>query len=126
MGTIGVVVRIPIQGRWAWEGLQRSSWPTGRSSTEAPKLPISLLFSRCISPFEWTCNVKISSLGVISSENSNSVTISKNGTKMRLLSPIDDFLSNTLSALGSLLDRLEYVAGLKTDGKYRHWGLAKT
>jgi len=46
---------------------------------------------------------------------------------MRLLSPIDDFLSNTLSALGSLLDRLEYVAGLQqSDGKYQHWGLAKT
>jgi hypothetical protein len=45
---------------------------------------------------------------------------------MRLLSPIDDFLSNTLSALGSLLDRLEYVAGLQSDGKYQHWGLSKT
>ncbi len=45
---------------------------------------------------------------------------------MRLLSPIDDFLTNTLSALGSLLDRLEYVAGLWSDGKYRHWGLART
>ena len=45
---------------------------------------------------------------------------------MRLLSPIDDFLSNTLSALGSLLDRLEYVAGLQSEGKYQHWGLART
>lgn len=46
---------------------------------------------------------------------------------MRLLSPIDDFLSNTLSALGSLLDRLEYVASLQqSEGKYQHWGLART
>lgn len=46
---------------------------------------------------------------------------------MKLLSPIDDFLSNTLSALGSLLDRLEYVAGLQqSDGKYKHWGMART
>jgi hypothetical protein len=46
---------------------------------------------------------------------------------MKLLSPIDDFLTNTLSALGSLLDRLEYVAGLQqSDGKYQHWGLART
>ena len=45
---------------------------------------------------------------------------------MRLLSPIDDFLSNTLSALGSLLDRLEYVAGLQSQGKYHHWGLSRT
>ena len=45
---------------------------------------------------------------------------------MRLLSPIDDFLSNTLSALGTLLDRLEYVAGLQADGKYQHWGLSRT
>jgi hypothetical protein len=45
---------------------------------------------------------------------------------MRLLSPIDDFLTNTLSALGSLLDRLEYVAGLQSEGKYQHWGLSRT
>ena len=46
---------------------------------------------------------------------------------MKLLSPIDDFLSNTLSALASLLDRLEYVASLQqSDGKYQHWGLART
>jgi hypothetical protein len=45
---------------------------------------------------------------------------------MRLLSPIDDFLSNTLSSLGSLLDRLEYVAGLQSGGKYQHWGLSRT
>ena len=45
---------------------------------------------------------------------------------MRLLSPIDDFLSNTLSSLGSLLDRLEYVAGLRSSGKYEHWGLSRT
>jgi hypothetical protein len=55
------------------------------------------------------------------------VPISENGTKMKLLSPVDDFLTNTLSALGCLLDRLEYVAGLQqSDGKYQHWGLART
>ena len=76
---------------------------------------------------KWTYKWEVSSFEVATVRKAQSVPIPENGTKMRLLSPIDDFLSNTLSALGSLLDRLEYVASLQqSEGKYQHWGLAKT
>jgi hypothetical protein len=71
--------------------------------------------------------VEISSFGSAPEPKTDFVPIPENGTKMRLLSPIDDFLSNTLSTLGSLLDRLEYAASLQqSEGKYQHWGLART
>ena len=41
-------------------------------------------------------------------------------------SPFDDFVLNSLSAVGGLLDKLDYVAGLRQgDGTYSHWGLAR-
>ncbi len=43
---------------------------------------------------------------------------------MRLKSALEDFESNTHSAVPGLLSRLSYVGGLH-DGKGTHWGLAK-
>ena len=46
---------------------------------------------------------------------------------MRLLSPIEDFVSNTLAAIPTALGRLLYIFELRrTGGKYRHWGMART
>jgi len=45
---------------------------------------------------------------------------------MRLKSALEDFESNTLSAVPGLLSRLSYVGGLHDgNGTYEHWGLAK-
>lgn len=45
---------------------------------------------------------------------------------MRLLTPTEDILQNTLSALDGLLERLVYLARLqRSDGSYGHWGLAR-
>ncbi len=43
---------------------------------------------------------------------------------MILLSPQDDFVLNTLSAVPGVLAKLRYLAGLRTgSGAYRHWGM---
>jgi hypothetical protein len=44
---------------------------------------------------------------------------------MTFLSPLEDLLTNTLAALPGLLAKLEYLAGLKINGRYGHWGLAR-
>lgn len=45
---------------------------------------------------------------------------------MTLLTAAEDFLQNTLKALGGTLQRLGYVAGLRDHkGYYRHWGLER-
>jgi hypothetical protein len=45
---------------------------------------------------------------------------------MRLKSAIEDFETNTLSAIPGLLGRLSYVGRLQAgNGTYDHWGLAK-
>ncbi len=44
---------------------------------------------------------------------------------MTLLSPLEDLVTNTLAALPGLLAKLEYLAGLKTNGRYGHWGLSR-
>ncbi len=44
---------------------------------------------------------------------------------MSLLSAIDDLLVNTLTAIPGLLDRLEYLSGLKAGEHYAHWGLIR-
>lgn len=41
-------------------------------------------------------------------------------------SPLEDFVLNSLSAVRGVLDKLDYVAGLRRDdGTYDHWGLAR-
>ncbi len=46
---------------------------------------------------------------------------------MRLLSPYEDFARHTLSSLDGGFARLCYLASLKdSQGRYRHWGLART
>lgn len=45
---------------------------------------------------------------------------------MTFQSPFEDFVLNSLAAIGGLLDKLDYVAGLRQgDGNYAHWGLAR-
>lgn len=45
---------------------------------------------------------------------------------MTFRSPFEDFVLNSLAAVGGLLDKLDYVAGLRQgDGTYAHWGLAR-
>jgi hypothetical protein len=45
---------------------------------------------------------------------------------MRLKSALEDFETNTLSAVSGALCRLSYVGNLRDgNGKYEHWGLAK-
>lgn len=44
---------------------------------------------------------------------------------MTLLSPLEDLVINTLGVLPGLLAKLEYLAGLKIDGRYGHWGLSR-
>ena len=53
------------------------------------------------------------------------VQISESGTKMTLLSPLEDLVTNTLAALPGLLAKLAYLAGLKVNGRYGHWGLSR-
>jgi hypothetical protein len=44
---------------------------------------------------------------------------------MTLLSALDDFLETTLAALPGLLTKIEYLSGLRADGDYAHWGMAR-
>ena len=44
---------------------------------------------------------------------------------MVLLSPKEDFAQRTLSAFSSLLAKLAYVANLRGDRGYDHWGLER-
>ncbi len=44
---------------------------------------------------------------------------------MALLSALDDLLTRSLAAIPGLLGRLEYLASLKLDGRYGHWGLSR-
>ena len=54
------------------------------------------------------------------------VRIPENGTKLNFHSPFDDFVVNSLAAVGGLFAKLDYVAGLRGgDGLYSHWGLAR-
>lgn len=44
-----------------------------------------------------------------------------------ILSPADDFSSRTLAAVPGLLNKLDYVTGLRsTSGSYEHWGLSRS
>ena len=46
---------------------------------------------------------------------------------MNLLTAKDDFQLRTLAALNGAIPRLHYVAALRdAEGRYRHWGLART
>jgi hypothetical protein len=46
---------------------------------------------------------------------------------MTLLSASEDFQYRTLASLGSALEQLAYVMGLrKEDRQYRHWGMERT
>ncbi len=46
---------------------------------------------------------------------------------MTLLSASEDFSKRTLAHLSGALPRLHYIAGLRDgNGRYRHWGLART
>lgn len=46
---------------------------------------------------------------------------------MALLTANEDFVTRTLASLGSLWERLAYVAGLRTStGRYEHWGMTQT
>ncbi len=46
---------------------------------------------------------------------------------MTLLSAHQDFVTRTLVAFGSAMERLRYIAGLRNrEGTYEHWGLAHT
>jgi len=44
---------------------------------------------------------------------------------MALFSAAEDFSRKTLAALPGLLAKLRYVAGLRHDGVYEHWGLIR-
>lgn len=44
---------------------------------------------------------------------------------MVLLSPKEDFVQRTLAAIAGLLARLAYVANLREDRGYDHWGLER-
>ncbi len=44
---------------------------------------------------------------------------------MTLLSALEDLLTRTLAAIPGLLARLEYLASLKVNGRYGHWGLSR-
>jgi hypothetical protein len=44
---------------------------------------------------------------------------------MAFLSPLDDLLTRTLAAIPGLLARVEYLASLKLNGRYGHWGLSR-
>lgn len=45
---------------------------------------------------------------------------------MKLLSAYEDFVKGTLSKIPNALDRLRFIAEMRRDGRYEHWGLAKT
>ena len=46
---------------------------------------------------------------------------------MTISSAYEDFCLHTLSALAGAWQRLHYLAGMRApDGRYRHWGLART
>ena len=46
---------------------------------------------------------------------------------MSLLNANEDFVIRSLGALGSLWERLAYVAGLRnSNGRYEHWGMSQT
>jgi hypothetical protein len=44
---------------------------------------------------------------------------------MTLLAIKDDFLDRTLASVPGILGKLDYVAGLRDEGKYVHWGLER-
>ena len=44
---------------------------------------------------------------------------------MTLLAALDDFLTTTLTALPSLLTKLEYLSELRDAGGYSHWGMVR-
>lgn len=44
---------------------------------------------------------------------------------MTLLAIKDDFLDRTLANIPGLLGKLDYVAELREDGRYLHWGLER-
>ena len=44
---------------------------------------------------------------------------------MTLLAVKDDFLQRTLANIPGVLGKLEYVAQLRADGRYLHWGLER-
>ncbi|HXE91022.1 MAG TPA: hypothetical protein VNK82_08680 [Terriglobales bacterium] len=44
---------------------------------------------------------------------------------MTLFSALEDFLKTTLSRVPGRWSKLVYVAGLREQGRYRHWGLER-
>ena len=44
---------------------------------------------------------------------------------MSLLSALEDFLKTTISRVPGRWSKLVYVAGLRQEGRYRHWGLER-
>jgi hypothetical protein len=44
---------------------------------------------------------------------------------MKLLSAYEDFVSRTLSKIPNALDRLRFIADMRKEGQYEHWGLTK-
>ena len=53
------------------------------------------------------------------------VRIPETGTYVTLLPIKDDFLQRTLANVPGVLGKLGYVAGLREDGRYVHWGLER-
>jgi hypothetical protein len=58
-------------------------------------------------------------------ENLCGVRISETGTDVTLLAIKDDFLERTLASIPGVLGKLDYVAELRENGRYVHWGLAR-
>jgi len=60
-------------------------------------------------------------------EDRKSVTCSGNLNLSRPLSAFEDFVKRTLSVLNGVWSKLNYIRELRdADGRYRHWGLART
>ena len=53
------------------------------------------------------------------------VGISEIGTDLTLLAIKDDFIERTLARIPGVLGKLSYVAELRENGRYAHWGLER-
>jgi hypothetical protein len=45
---------------------------------------------------------------------------------MTFLSAEEDFRIRTLGSLSGVLQKLAYIAQLRSDGRYQHWGMSRT
>lgn len=58
-------------------------------------------------------------------KNQQAVRISETGTNVTLLPIKDDFFQRTLANVPGVLGKLDYVAELRENGRYVHWGLER-